>query len=185
MSCSIINNISNIKDITYLELGIDQNKNFDQIKCNIKLSVDLNENALITSTTDDFFLILDKEVLFDIIFIDANHDYDFVLKDFNNSINHCNDWILIHDMIPPTKFWSQSKYCSDSYKLLMYFIKETDFLVYPMNCNFGLTLVKMPATPVDPPEKYANIDFEEFDSFIKMVKLYSEEEIIELLRNYK
>jgi hypothetical protein len=43
----------------------------------------------------------------------------------------------------------------------------------------------MPAAQIAPPEKYANIDFEEFDSFIKTIKLYSEEEIIELLRNYK
>ena len=183
MSCSIINNIPDIENLTYLELGIDQNKNFDQIKSNIKLSVDINGKALITSTTDEFFQILDKDASFDIIFIDANHDYDFVLKDFNNSINHCNRWILIHDMIPPTKFWSQSKYCSDSYKLLTYFLKETNFLVYPMNCNFGLTLIKMPATPVQPSDYYANLEFEEFDSFIKTVKLYSEEEIIELLRN--
>lgn len=185
MSCSVINNIPDIENYTYLELGIDQNKNFDSIKCNIKMSVDINGRALITATTDNFFKELDPDAKFDIIFIDANHDYDYVLKDFNNSVDHCEKWILVHDMIPPTKFWSQSKYCSDSYKLLAYLIKETDIELYPLDYNFGLTLIKMPAHKIYPDSTYANMSFEDFEKFVKTIKLYSEEEIIEILRNNK
>lgn len=183
MSCLIINNIKDIENYTYLELGVFKNYNFRAINCKEKFSVDTNGRALFTGTTDEYFDQLDESVKFDIIFIDANHDYDFVLRDFNNSVNHCNKWILIHDMIPPNEEQSQSHFCSDSYKFLCYLIRETDFKVYPMDENFGLTLIKMPANTLTPPIEYKDISYQEFVEFIKDKKLYSQDEIIEILNS--
>lgn len=182
MSCQVINHLPNIENKSYLELGVFKNYNFNSIKASNKFSVDLNGKALYTGTTDEYFSSIDSNVNFDIIFIDANHDYDFVLRDFNNAVDHCNEWILIHDMIPPTKEHAQSHLCSDSYKLLYYFLKEEHFQVYPMDENFGLTLIKMPAKKVFPSDLYKNASYEEFVEFIKNIKLYSQEEVIKILR---
>jgi hypothetical protein len=94
MSSLIINNIDQIENYSYLELGVNDNINFYQIKCKDKFSVDMNGQAMFTGTTDKFFEEFSKNKKFDIIFIDANHNYDYVLRDFNNSIDHASKWIF-------------------------------------------------------------------------------------------
>ena len=182
MSSVIINNINNIENYSYLELGIFDNVNFNNIKCKNKFSVDMNGNAMFTGTTDEYFEQLSATERFDIIFIDANHDYEFVIRDFNNAIKHANKWVLLHDMIPRSVKFIQPRFCSDSFRVLQYLMKETDFEIYSMNNNFGLTFVRMPATEITPPVEYSNIPYAEFVEFIGNVKLYSDEEMVEILR---
>jgi hypothetical protein len=182
MSSLIINNIDQIENYSYLELGVNDNINFYQIKCKDKFSVDMNGQAMFTGTTDKFFEEFSKNKKFDIIFIDANHNYDYVLRDFNNSIDHASKWILIHDMIPPSVKFTRPELCSDSFKILYYMLTETNFNIYPMNNNFGLTLVKLPAHKIFPPDKCRNITYNEFVNFIKTKKTYSDQEIIKILR---
>lgn len=181
MSCDIINYIPNIENYTYLELGVYKNKNFQKIKCFDKFSVDVNGNAMFTGTTDEYFSSISSDKKFDIIFIDANHDYDFVLKDFNNAIDHALKWIILHDMIPPNKNYTASNRCSDSFKLLGYLI-EKKFKVYPMDENYGLTLIKTPVDKIYPGENYKNLSFDSFQKFIKKQKLYSREDMIKIFR---
>lgn len=182
MSSTIINNIIDVENYSYLELGIFNNVNFNDIKCINKFSVDMNGNAMFTGTTDEYFQQLPKNQQFDVIFIDANHDYEYVIRDFNNAVDHATKWVLLHDMIPNSKKFTQPKFCSDSFRVLQYLIKETDFEIYTMNNNFGLTFVRMPATKIIPPAEYAEISYSEFVEFINSVKLYSDEEMIEILR---
>lgn len=182
MTSRIINNINNIQNYTYLELGIFKNANFNSIECKDKFSVDMNGNAMFTGTTDQYFDQLDVFKKFDIIFIDANHDYEFVVRDFNNSVMHATKWILLHDMIPKSVKYIQSTKCSDSFRVLHYLLKETNFEIYSMNNNFGLTFVKMPATTIAPPIEYSTISYYEFVEFISRFKLYSDEEMIGILR---
>lgn len=183
MSSIILNSLKNIEQKTYLELGVFKNRNFNEIKCQEKYSVDVNGNAMFTGTTDEFFSRIDANKKFDIIFIDANHDYDFVLRDFNNAVKFANEWVLIHDMIPPSKKHTESKFCSDSYKLLFFMLTETNLEIYPMNNNFGLTLIKMPADTINPDDSFKSISFDNFLKFIETQKLYSDEEIVTVLNS--
>lgn len=183
MSSTIINNLQGIDTLSYLELGVFNNLNFNSINAKEKYSVDMNGVALFTGTTDEYFASIDPNTKFDIIFIDANHDYDYVLRDFNNAIDHATQWILIHDMIPPGLKYTASARCSDSYKVLYYMLREENFEIYPMNNNFGFTLIKLPAKKIYPSEWYRDVTYNEFMDYISNTKLYSDEEIIELLRN--
>ena len=176
----VINNIKNMPSKKYLELGISDNYTFKSVTAVLKYSVDINGKATFTGTTDEFFKGLNSEVRFDVIYIDANHDYDYVIRDFNNSVDVCNEWILIHDMIPPNFEETAQNKCSDSYKLLYYFI-ENNFDVYPMDANFGLTLVRMPSRKANPSEKYHNITYKEFVEFMKDKRLYTGEELCNIV----
>jgi hypothetical protein len=182
MSSEIINNLKNIHECSYLELGVRDNINFNKINAKTKMSVDINGDAMFNGTTDNYFNSLSKSDKFDIIFIDACHDYEYVLRDFNNSVDHATQWILMHDMVPPAVKYTSPKFCSDSYKILYYMLKEEQFEIYPMNNNFGFTLIRMPAKKISPAESYATVSYDEFREFIETVKLYSDEEIIKLLR---
>lgn len=182
MTCEIINEIPGIEKLSYLELGIHDNINFNKINCEVKLSVDTNGKAIFTGTTDQFFYSnLEKKQSFDIIFIDANHDYEYVLEDFNNSSLYCNKWIILHDMVPPNIEHTRTGLCSNCYKLLYYIKTETDFESYTLDNNFGLTFVKMPVVKFLPSKENYELDFNTFKTYISTQKLYTNDEMTKIL----
>lgn len=90
----------------YLEIGIQNRVNFNQIKASRKFSVDPDKNALpaFIMTSDEFF---EKEaeklgIKFDIIFIDGLHHSEQVIKDIDNSLKLLseNGSIVVHDCNP-------------------------------------------------------------------------------------
>lgn len=183
MSSTIINNLPGIEHYSYLELGIGNGQNFSGIKCQNKFCVDINGTASYTGTTDNFFSGLTSPVKWDIIFIDANHDYEYVVRDWNNSVDRCNKWLLLHDMVPPTPGHTHRDLCSDSYKVLYHILKYEKFKVYTMDVNYGFTLVYMPAGRINPPDYVRNLPYSQFMEFMAGQKLWNTGEIVDLLQN--
>jgi len=85
---------------SYLEIGCDDNKIFDNIKLKKKIGVDPVSGGNFKSTSDEFFL--NNNEYFDCIFIDGLHEYDQVKKDILNSIKYLNEngTIILHDTLP-------------------------------------------------------------------------------------
>jgi hypothetical protein len=132
----ILSKAVDINAKSYLELGL-RNKNavYNHIPCDIKHSVDINDEfATYTMSTDNFFkklknseLNLNKDYKWDIIFVDANHLADFVKNDVLNAFNHLNDGgiLFMHDVLP-TKYENQTEYGGNqtAWKSIPYLLKN-------------------------------------------------------------
>lgn len=109
---------------SYLEIGVRDFRNYDQIECAWKTAVDphpldadgrpLTEN-LFRHTSDSFFGQLDAAIRFDLIFIDGLHIADQVERDIAGALDHLNDGgtIVMHDCNPPTEFHQREVYKVD------------------------------------------------------------------------
>lgn len=108
---------------TYLELGLRSRENtFDKVNCPTKTSVDINPSCgpTFSMSTDNFFdLILPPSVRYDIIFIDANHDAEFVRRDFENALrvlSH-NGTIIMDDINPTQEFLLKPEWCGTAWEV--------------------------------------------------------------------
>lgn len=137
----------------YLEIGVrDYYTNCDKIKCNFKHAVDpFPENKCdYVMTSDDFFLNLDDEFKYDIIFIDGLHLTEQVDKDIDNSIKHLSDngCIVIHDCLPiqeENQFRNPviSQWTGDVWKSIVKIrSSKNDVLVRVVNTDWGCGIVK-------------------------------------------
>ena len=94
--------------------------------------------------TDDFFKHFNEKP--DIIFIDADHSFESVKKDFINSLKVLNEGgtIIMHDTDPNSPHLLSKDYCADSYKIVDWIrenYKDLDVIVLPAD-EPGLTLVR-------------------------------------------
>lgn len=185
----IVNAIIDQKNDYYLELGINDASNYNDIRASRKCSVDINGSPQPTfhGTTDDFFKV-NKE-MFDITFIDANHDYDFVVRDLCNSSKVTKKLIIMHDMNPPNEVYTGSGHCSDSYKLLTLLKKETDIEIFTLDSDFGLSFVPITEKSKNIVlsdkliEQYRTLSYADFVAYRdKNIKLYTTEEMIDKLK---
>ncbi len=123
----IINDIYFEKNIKYLELGLNCGTNFNYLLLDDKTSVDIKftqTHPTFLMTTDDFFVLNTKK--FDLIYIDADHEYSQVIKDFNNSVKSLNEKgiIFLHDLFPPDENHTNPNLCHNSFKILNYLIQN-------------------------------------------------------------
>lgn len=116
---------------SYLELGVrDSDNTFNHIKCNFKEGVDINPGCSPTHcmTTDDFFATVGNEKTWDIIFIDASHERDQVLRDFKNSLTRLNKngTIIMDDINPDEPFLLSPTYCDNAWEAFAELGKNPD-----------------------------------------------------------
>lgn len=108
----------------YLEIGVrNPTDNFNHIEADVKYSVDpglenLENPVDFKMTSDEFFdslrggQILEKGILFDLIFIDGLHLADQVKKDIENASEFLREggFIVMHDCNPPESSFAREKY---------------------------------------------------------------------------
>lgn len=145
-----------IRPESYLELGVRYGENFREISARSirSTAVDMNtlhfempENAsFFLGTTDEFFEQLDSEEMFDLIFIDADHSHEQVLKDFMNSQRFLieDGFIILHDTYPISEDYINPNLCGDCYRTALY-IKNNlsdSFEILTLPFHPGVTIIK-------------------------------------------
>ena len=142
---SIIRN-SDFSKKTYLELGVATGKTFEAIVPHVKRGIGVDVRDLRSKkigefykmTTDNFFIKFKDKV--DVVFIDADHKYESVIKDFKNSLKILNTGgiIFLHDTDPISKKFLAPRLCNDAYKIVKYINKThpaLDVLTLPITAG--------------------------------------------------
>lgn len=121
--------ISKIVQLTncqlYLELGVSKGTSLEEVYkyCKNCIGVDVQDISdfrdfkFYLTTTDEFFKNFNEKP--DIIFIDADHHFEQVKKDFINSLNCLSEHgiIFLHDTDPYRDSHLSFDFCGDSYKM--------------------------------------------------------------------
>jgi hypothetical protein len=132
---------------SYLELGYGTGDTFKNIHTlQNKFSVDIDKiEANFIGTTNDFFAQNNNK--YDIVYIDACHEYSQVVKDFNNSVDVLVEYedavIFMHDMFPDNEWQTSLNESGDAYKILLYFL-ENDYEFYFSRYDCGATMIFNP-----------------------------------------
>lgn len=147
--------ISKIIEVTgcelYLELGVLQGLNIKEASkyCKNCIGVDMVDKRIFKEfefhlkSTDEFFKDFNKKP--NIIFIDADHHFEQVKKDFSNSLSCLSDHgiIFLHDTDPIEEKYIAQNYCGDTYKITDWIkieYPELDIITLPIAIA-GLSIV--------------------------------------------
>jgi hypothetical protein len=134
---------------TYLELGTKNGYIFNEISPLVHLAVGVDINGfkhvaersntkLFCTSTNEFFItwkMLHPDIAFDLIFIDADHRKEQVLKDFNNALSVSrkgSGLILLHDTHPMLPSLMAEGYCSNAYEAAWEIRQEAHVKGYEM-----------------------------------------------------
>ena len=148
---NIISNIArSVGAQRYLELGLWDAKNHRSMLEIVPYCVGVDCEKMFEGeiphfhhmTTDAFFEQNTEK--FDIIFIDASHEFSQVAVDFENSIKvlEKHGVIFLHDTDPAEEYMIVKKLCNDTYKITEYIRKNhTDFSIVTLPVsNMGLSI---------------------------------------------
>lgn len=147
---------------TYLELGIGSCSTFNRMAplFMVSLAVDKMESNLghITPsdkvrgfglTTSQFLTGEGRQYEYDFVFIDANHDANFVLADFNLvfPLVSGGGYIVIHDTYPPGGTHMGIEACHNAWKEAEYLsnfkgVSGHPYEIITLSGHLGLTLVR-------------------------------------------
>jgi len=139
---------------TYLEIGVFKGSTFDMVKPLVKRAIGVDIKNRLTypcefyeMTSDEFFKQFHDKV--DVIFIDGDHRFEQLKKDFENSLLLLNlgGTILIHDTDPSTQERLVPTSCADSYKIINYIWTghiSLDVVTFPAN-QLGISVVRRDA----------------------------------------
>ena len=141
---------------TYLEIGVRMGDCIRRISCELKHGVDpskLCSEVTHNMTSDEFFQNHCNQT-YDIIFIDGNHDSDYVCRDLNNSLKvlSANGSIIMHDCFPQKQehackyrdIVDPSIWNGDSFKVIASVVKNySEFIsAHVLNLDYGVGVIR-------------------------------------------
>lgn len=155
----IINLAAQFRPKVYVELGLYQCELFNGVipYAETLIGVDISAEAgkwmkvsekttFIHSNTNDFAEALKRNpISIDMLFIDADHSKESVLKDFWNFFPFVKDQglILLHDTHPKNQQYTDKGYCGDAYLVIDELKNHNDeFELMTIPIHPGLTLIR-------------------------------------------
>lgn len=144
--------IDNYRLKSYVEVGTQRKiNNFDKIKCQTKMSIDpdLESDADIHLTSDQFFKKyhwLEKK---DIIFLDGLHHEDQLLRDIENSLANLSDtgFIVCHDCNPPNELVQRvpresKQWVGSCWQAIVKLREREDLNIVTVDTDWGCTIIE-------------------------------------------
>ena len=147
------------KPNVYVELGLYEGETFKKVRPHIlnrAYGVDyvprscleslkhIPNTNIIFSKTDDFFNSFNDKI--DMAFIDACHNAEQVMIDFENCFKRLNRGgiIFLHDTDPESNHLFSEGYCGDSYKIVSVLENRSDIniITFPLT-EAGLSMVTL------------------------------------------
>lgn len=148
---------------SYLEIGVQDGKNFAAINCPLKVGVDPDPNskATIHATSDEFFAGWDGQG-FHLVFIDGLHHAEQVERDIKNAIKHLYKTptmgaIVVHDLNPFTEVMQAvpretREWTGDGWKAWVNLRKQLDAEMFVVDSDYGMGVIRLGAsTPFSTP----------------------------------
>jgi hypothetical protein len=171
-----------------LELGCDNNKNFDNIALTDKTGVDIHSGGTIRCSTNDFFKICQRK--FDLVFIDAYHESVQVYQDFENALTHLNDGgcIVFHDCLPKHEQFEVLTCNGDVWKAFVKVRQLDEVNAFVVNTAEGIGLAfKNPNT--QKPQVTEELNFQNYllyrDDWLRIVDVQQLLEMLPTPPNHK
>jgi len=137
----------------YLEIGVrDPRENFNKVICSLKHGVDPNvppahytEGMGYQTYSDIYFDYINKDISYDIIFIDGLHVEEQVDKDIQNSLARLNEGgvIVLHDCNPPNEEFEQPHWCGTVWRSIYKLRRDTnDLNITVVDTDYGCGIVR-------------------------------------------
>ena len=182
-------NVNNYK--SYLELGTDNGSCFEQINIKKKVCVDINNKykGLSYHMSCDEFFVQNKDT-FDIIFIDANHEDEYVWRDIQNALQilNWNGVIVCHDCNPQKEehtFWNDKTYNGTVYKSIARLRLTNPYLyINTVDADYGVGLI-VKTNNIQQLPKFSCNSFIEFSNNRKEILNLISEEQFKYMFSYK
>lgn len=191
-AADLVNSLPAHRRARYLELGHYNGANFKGVNAGLKESVDTHPGPdpgcppTHLMTTDAFFAQLDPATRYDVVYIDACHEFRQMNTDFNHAVAHLNarGLIFVHDLVPPSEKFVQPQFCGDSYKFLWHVIEQNALEFYTLDGNYGLSVFVDPVV-VNPPPAVDNVGYAAFMALLaQKVTLLTSDEFRTLLATW-
>ena len=133
----------------FLEIGVRENNgilSINHINCEHKDGVDIMPGRCnYTMTSDKFFETIPETRMYDIIFVDGDHEKGQVLRDVENSLKHLNPngVILCHDINPISEMHLQTRYCNNCWEAWAELRStRSDLEMYALNIDLGPGIIR-------------------------------------------